>query len=214
MFGFLKKTDISDEEAMEKFQKGNHKCFDLLVDRHSKGLYRFIFRMIGGNIANAEDLLQEVFIKLIENRDSYDSNRKFTTWIYRLARNHTIDFIRKEKYRNHSSLDRKVAYDSGSNITYLDLVRTEEKDQEQKLIESSISNQIYKKLDGLKEEFKEVFILREIEGLKFDEIAQITDININTVKSRHRYAFKELRNELLNTDFFKELNNADEVSGL
>ena len=211
MFGFLKKSEITDEEAMGKFQKGDTGYFDLLLNRHSKGVYRFIYRMVGGNSSNAEDILQEVFIKVAENRMNYSKDKKFTAWFYRIARNHTIDFIRKERYRMHSSLDKNIGNEDGTNVTYLELVKSDDRSQDEQLHNTMIKEQLHLKMNGLKEEYKEVFILREIEGLKFDEIAVITDSNINTVKSRHRYAFKELRELLLSTGFFDEYKKTGEV---
>jgi len=166
--------------------------------------------MIGGNTANAEDILQEVFIKVAENRMNYSKDKKFTAWLYRIARNHTIDFMRKESYRKHSSLDKNIGTEEDSNVTYLELVQSNENSPEEEIYSTKIKEQLYEKMNGLKGEYKEVFILREIEGLKFDEIAQITDSNINTVKSRHRYAFKELRKLLLSTGFFDEYKKVGE----
>lgn len=211
MFGFLKKSEITDEEAMGKFQNGDTRCFDLLLERHSKGVYRFIYRMVSGNKTNAEDILQEVFIKVAENRMSFSKDGKFTAWLYRIARNHTIDYMRKENYRMHSSLDKNIGNDEGSNVTYLELVKSGEDSQEERIHGEMVKEQLFEKMNGLKEEYKEVFILREIEGLKFDEIADITGSNVNTVKSRHRYAFKELRNMLIETGFFDEYKKAGEV---
>ena len=210
MFGFLKNRDITDEAAMGRFQNGDSKCFDLLLNRHSKGVYRFIYRMVGGNATVAEDLLQEVFIKVVEHKMNFDRNKQFTSWLYRMSRNHVIDYIRKEKYRTHSSLDKTIESSQGSNITHLELVKSNDSNQEEKLIRQEIKEQIYSKLDQLKDEHREVFILREIEGLKFDEIAEITDSNTNTVKSRHRYAFRELRERLIDTGFFDELKKVGE----
>lgn len=196
---------------MGKFQNGDTSCFDLLLNRHSNGVYRFIYRMVSGNTLDAEDILQEVFIKVAENRMNYSKDKKFTAWLYRIARNHTIDFIRKESYRMHSSLDKSIGTDDGSNVTYLELVKSDDNPQDEQLHSNMVREQLFDKMNGLKEEYKEVFILREMEGLKFDEIAVITDSNINTVKSRHRYAFKELRELLLSTGFFDEYKKTGEV---
>lgn len=210
MFGFLKNRDITDEEAMGRFQTGDTKCFDLLLNRHNRGVFRFILRMVGGNVTIAEDLLQEVFIKVVEHKMNFDRNKRFASWLYRMARNHVIDFIRKEKYRNHLPLDNEIGFDRDSNITHLELIRSNEPTQEEQLIKQEVRDQIFTQLDLLKYEHREVFILREIEGLKFDEIAEITDSNINTVKSRHRYAFKELREKLVENGIFDELKKVGE----
>jgi len=87
---FVKK-EISDEEVMKKFQNGNSGSFDILLKRHSGGVLRFIMKMTGGNKTHGEDLLQEIFLKVIEKRNRYDSEQKFTTWLYSIARNHCID---------------------------------------------------------------------------------------------------------------------------
>ena len=210
MFGFLKNREITDEAAMGRFQNGDIKCFDLLLNRHSKGVYRFVYRMVGGNPTVAEDLLQEVFIKVIEHKMNFDRNKRFTSWLYRMARNHVIDFIRKENYRSHLPLDKEIESVQESGVTHLELVKSDDSNQEEMLIRREIKEQIFSKLELLKEEHREVFILREIEGLKFDEIAEITDSNVNTVKSRHRYAYKDLRELLIKDGFFDELKKVGE----
>ena len=141
---------------------------------------------------------------------SYTKDRKFTSWIYRIARNHTIDFLRKESYRMHSSLDQTLGEGADSNVTYLELVKSTGVSQEENILNSRIREILYEKMNGLKDDYKEVFILREIEGLKFDEIADITETNVSTVKSRHRYAFKQLREMLLTTGFFDHYKKAGE----
>ena len=81
MFGLGAKQDPTDEEAMTRFQSGDTGAFDLLLHRHSAGVLRFILKMIRVTTSEAEDLLQEVFMKVIEHRKKYDSNQKFTTWL-------------------------------------------------------------------------------------------------------------------------------------
>jgi RNA polymerase sigma-70 factor (ECF subfamily) len=103
VFGLGTKQNSTDEEAMVRFQNGDTKAFDLLLHRHSTGVLRFIVKMVKVTNSEAEDLLQEVFLKVIEHRKKYDSNQKFTTWLYTLARNHCIDYLRVEKHRRHIS---------------------------------------------------------------------------------------------------------------
>src|ERR1700752_3012137 len=123
---------------MVRFQNGDTKTFDLLLHRHSAGVLGFIMKMIGGGgtlqrSIHAEDLLQEVFIKVIEHRKKYNSNQKFSTWLYTLARNHCIDYFRVEKHRRHISLDTSYS-DNGESDgpVILEIVRGSEKNQEEK----------------------------------------------------------------------------------
>src|SRR3989304_9810354 len=104
---------------MVRFQNGDADAFDLLLQRHSTGVLRFIMKMMGsgGTLKLAptqvEDLLQEVFLKVIENREKYYSSQKFTTWLYTLTRNRCIDYLRTENHRDHDSLDASLSRDEG-----------------------------------------------------------------------------------------------------
>ena len=129
MFGINSKSGLSDEEAMRKFQKDDEGSFDLLLARHGAGVLRFIIRMTGAEKPQAEDLLQEIFMKVIERRKRYDPDQKFSTWLYSIARNHCIDFLRTESYRRHSSLDAPMSMEEEGGAVVIDFIRSEEKDQ-------------------------------------------------------------------------------------
>lgn len=210
MFGlFKRKSAVTDEVAMSEYQNGDTGSFEILLARYNRRIFTFLLRMVYGNTTVAEDLFQEVFIKVIENRHSFDSTRTFRTWIYGIARNHVIDHMRKEGLRRHTSLDQN-SVDDRSNVTRLELVKSKVPDQEQLLYDRQTRDKLFEKLSYINDAYKEVFILREIEGLKFDEIAGITQTNVNTVKSRHRYAFRELREQLLGTGYFEEMKDTGE----
>ncbi|MGH7799360.1 MAG: sigma factor [Thermodesulfobacteriota bacterium] len=78
MFGLGSKKELTDEEVMVRFQDSDARAFDLLLDRHNRGVLRFIMKTINVTSPEAEDMLQEVFLKVIENREKYDSSQKFT----------------------------------------------------------------------------------------------------------------------------------------
>ncbi|NIP32015.1 MAG: sigma-70 family RNA polymerase sigma factor [Candidatus Dadabacteria bacterium] len=212
MIKFLFKSDLSDEEAMVKFQNGDVEGFNIILKRYDRPLYRFLLRMMSGNVSQAEDLFQDVFLKVIEKKKDFDSKKSFKTWLYTVARNTAIDFIRKESYRDHISLD-SMAYNSVeySNVSRLDLIQSKIKGQERVFFEKELNNLLTEKLNVLNNEFREVFILKEIEGLKFNEIAEITDSPLSTVKSRLRYALKKLKNEIKKSGYFEYLNNVSEA---
>jgi RNA polymerase sigma-70 factor (ECF subfamily) len=205
------KKELTDEEAMFRFQNGDAEAFDLLLHRHSSGVVRFMMKMIKITSSQAEDLLQEVFLKVIENRGKYDSNQKFTTWLYALARNHCIDFLRIEKYRKHYSLDTSVAGDEGGSHAVLEINRSRDKNQEERAIDKEINQLFSNGIEQLREEFREVFILREIEGLSLKEIAEIIEVPLSTVKSRLRYAYRDLREVFIKAGYFEEEQKAKEV---
>ena len=217
MFGLEAKKELTDEEAMVRFQNGDAGAFDLLVNRHSTGVLRFIMKMLGsrGRLQRAptqvEDVLQEVFLKVIENREKYDSFQKFTTWIYTIARNRCIDYLRNEKYRRHSSLDVSLSGDESDSADILEIIKSSDKNQEERIINNEIQTLLNSGVEDLREEFREVFLLREIEGLSLKEIADITDTNLSTVKSRLRYAYQNLREVFIRAGYFEERQRAKEV---
>lgn len=211
MLDLFVKKEISDEEAMKKFQNGNSGSFDILLKRHSSGVLRFIMKMTGGNKTRGEDLLQEIFLKVIERRSRYDSEQKFTTWLYSIARNHCIDYLRSESYRRHSSLDAPLSESDQSGAVVLEIVKSSDRGQEDKLYDREVRELINEGISSLKQEFKEVFILKEVEGLSLKEIADITDSPLGTVKSRLRYAYQNLRKVFKESGYFGEGRNTKGV---
>ncbi|MGH7884851.1 MAG: sigma-70 family RNA polymerase sigma factor [Thermodesulfobacteriota bacterium] len=212
MISFLFKSFLSDEEAMVKFQKGDPSGFNTVLDRHNESLYRFLLRMMAGNSSQAEDLFQDVFLKVIEKKKDYNSKMSFKTWLFTIARNTAVDFLRKESYRNHLSLDEPIfTSDDFSNVSKLDLVKGKNSNPDQLIYKRELNYLLNEKLNKLSDEFKEVFILKEIEGLKFKDIAVITDSPLSTVKSRMRYALKKMKEEIEKTGFFENLNKVTEA---
>ena len=211
MIGLAIINEIGDEKAMRKFQKGDAKSFDVLLKRHSGGVLRFIMKMTGGSKLHAEDLLQEIFMKVIERKDQYDPEQKFTTWLYSIARNHCIDYLRTESHRRHRSLDAPLnsGEDEGGAVV-LEIVKSEARAQDDETYDKELRELIDIGVKGLKEEFREVFLLREVEGLSFQEISEITDSPLGTVKSRLRYAFQYLRRVFSESGYFTEKQNAKE----
>ncbi len=220
MFGLEAKKELTDEEAMVRFQNGDAGAFDLLLERHNRGVLRFIIKMIGSRgmlqrpptqATQAVDLLQEVFLKVIENREKYNSSQKFTTWLYTLTRNRCIDYLRTENHRHHDSLDASLSRDEGDGAVVLEIIKSSDKNQEERIIDKEIQTLLNSGVEDLKQEFREVFLLREIEGLSLKEIAKITEVPLSNVKSRLRYAYQNLREVFIRAGYFEERQKAKEV---
>lgn len=166
MTGLTINKEIGDEKAMRKFQKGDAGSFDILLKRHSGGVLRFVMRMTGlPGKQHAEDLLQEIFIKVIERKGMYDPDRKFTTWLYSLARNYCIDYLRTESYRRHSSLNAPIREGGTGGAVVLEIVKSDDRGQDEEAYDKELRGLIEIGVKGLKEEFREVFLLREVEGI-------------------------------------------------
>lgn len=213
MFGLAKKKEISDEEIMCSFQNGDSGAFNKLLNRYGSKILYFIMKKLNLTKPNAEDLMQEIFIKVIEKRDSFDINKKFSTWLYTVANNSCIDYMRKEKNKLTSSLDKEISPEN-KGPTYLELVRSTERNPEEYSYNKEIKVFVDQGVNVLKDELKEVFLLREIEGLSLNEIAEITGSPINTVKTRLRTAYLNLRKYLLSAGCFSNEQNLKSVTKL
>jgi RNA polymerase sigma-70 factor (ECF subfamily) len=199
----------TDEEAMVRFQQGDAGAFDLILHRHAAGVLRFIMKMVRVQSTQAEDLLQDVFLKVIEGRKKYNSNRKFTTWLYSIARNHCIDYFRVEEHRRHISLDIPLSDEEQDGAVILDLVRSRESNQEERAIDKQTQELLNVAVAGLRKEYKEVFLLREIEEFSLNEIAEIAGVPLSTVKSRLRYAYRDIREVFIKAGYFEKTQKAE-----
>jgi RNA polymerase sigma-70 factor (ECF subfamily) len=188
--------DESDEALMFQYQRGEVRAFEVLLARHRGPVYNFIYRHTN-NQATAEDLLQEAFLRVIKGADSYQRNAKFTTWLYTIARNLCVDASRRAKHRRVLSLDQPLNREQGEGGPVLgDAVADGGAAVDRQVIGKELRSRIEQAVGRLVAEQREVFVMREILSLPFKEIAEITGVPENTVKSRMRYALEKLRDEL------------------
>ncbi len=182
-------TKPTDEALMVAFQKGDERAFEELVRRHQGGVFNFIFRFLH-NRETAEEVFQEAFIKVHQAADRYTPNGKFTTWLYTIVRNLCVDTYRRKKIRNAYSLDDRKEENEWS---LGDSIASEEIPPDVLSSAKEIEVVLEFALKKLNEDQREVFLLREKEEFKFEEIAEMTGVSVNTVKSRMRYALETLR---------------------
>jgi RNA polymerase sigma-70 factor, ECF subfamily len=186
---------LSDEKLMARFQKGQLGAFEILLERHRRGIFYFILRFTS-NRDTAEDLLQDVFLRVVAKKATFQRRSKFTTWLYTIARNLSIDHLRKMRHRNAASLDQPRKPGSESEVTLMDQIGTKEAPTDQKAHERRLRDHIARAIGSLSPEQREVFLMREENGLPFEEIAEIVKAPLNTVKSRMRYALQNLKSDL------------------
>ncbi len=175
---------LSDEELMLSYQQGNAAAFELLYARHKGGVFRYLLAKCHQQMI-AEELFQEVWMKLIIARDRYENRAKFTSYLYQLAHNHFIDYYRKTKSDVVQNSDRNKDVEQ---------ITGENRNRPDELIELQQQAQALSDLiEKLPDEQREVFLLREEAGLSLAEIAEVTGVNTEAAKSRLRYAVKKLR---------------------
>lgn len=167
----------SDEDLIERFQRGDLYAFDLIVKRYKDQLLNFVFRFVG-NHEEAEDIVQETFLRVYRKRKAYKRIAKFSTWIYTIAGNLARTELRRRKRRKLFSVTDMGYEDRDYEIS--DEAYNPET-QTDGLIQEEI---IQKEINDLSPKFREVIILRDVQELSYEEISKIIKVPIGTVKSR------------------------------
>ena len=185
----------SDEALMLSFRDGDARAFEELVARHRRGLFNFLLRSVQ-NRSRAEELLQEVFLRVVRSKDRYERTAKLTTWLYTIARNLCVDESRRAKFRRTTSLDAPRRGLDGDGPAMIENVAADEVATDDRAAAPQIRARIARAIDLLPEDQREVFLMRQVNGLSFKEIGDIVGAPENTVKSRMRYALEKLRQDL------------------
>lgn len=174
----IKLRELSDEELILEFQKNNTEdAFNILVQRYKNPLTNFVFRFLGDYEA-CNDVVQETMIKVYRYKDTYSSVARFSTWVYTIAGNLARTEYRRQRRRNIFSIS-----DYGEEHKTYDL--PDESSRPDVITDSGIKDEIIQKALGkVKETYREAVILRDIQGLSYEEISEILGVNEGTVKSR------------------------------
>jgi RNA polymerase sigma-70 factor (ECF subfamily) len=163
------------------------------MSRHERALWNFVRRFVS-DPTTAEDLLQEVFLRVVRSADEWQPTAKFTTWVYTIARNLCTDHARRMSHRKAASLDGPAAADGeGSGPRRIDGVAGADRGGEAALQDRELAERIERALATLPVEQREVFLMRELQDMPFAEIAEAVGASLPTVKSRMRYALERLR---------------------
>lgn len=179
---------------MLSYRRGEVRSFEELLSRYRKPIYNFILRSVL-DPAQAEDLLQETFLRVIKGSETYEQQAKFKTWLYTIARNLCVDASRRARHRRTQSLDAPLDREEGG-ATLLDVTSDRKALVDRAVIGKQLGERIQVAVSALVEEQREVFVMREALNLSFKEIADIVGCPENTVKSRMRYALEKLREAL------------------
>ncbi|MCC6554041.1 MAG: RNA polymerase sigma factor [Polyangiaceae bacterium] len=194
--GSISREEVTDEVLMMRFQGGDRDAFASLVRRHKTAIYNFILRQVRGPSV-AEDLVQDVFVKIVQSASDFKHEARFSTWAYAIARNVCIDHLRKMSLRRHPSLD-QASGEAGDGPTLGERTAdpTPGASVERVAMGAEAGQIIARAVERLPPEQREVFLLRELGNVPFKDIAQITGVPENTVKSRMRYALERLQEAL------------------
>lgn len=182
----MQNHQISDQELIKQYIQGNEACLEMLISRHKNRIYTAIIMIVHDSYI-AEDIFQETFIKVIRTLKSgkYNEEGKFLPWAMRIARNLSIDYFRKTK--------RMPTVTSSDDDDVFRTLNISEENKEEQIIRSQKEQAIRDIIKLLPEEQREVLVLRHYGDLSFKEIANITNVSINTALGRMRYALNNMR---------------------
>ena len=184
--------DLTDEELIQEFQENNTlEAYETLVNRFKDPLTNYVYRFLGDKDL-CTDIVQDTMIKFYLHKDSYKSFAKFSTWIYTIAGNLARNELKRRKRRQIFSLDndddeKKIQIEDNSFVS------------PERATDSEMKGEIIQKaLLKVKPVYREVVILRDIDGLSYEEISEITNLSIGTVKSRINRGRRHLQELLKN----------------
>jgi RNA polymerase sigma-70 factor, ECF subfamily len=194
--GEVRLQDRPDDELVTAFLQGDRGAFEALVVRHQNRVFGFCVRLLGSK-SLAEEAAQEVLVKVFKNLHRFRGDSKFTTWLYRVTLNHcrNVQAYRARRHeKRHDSLDATSEDDEGS-VRKRELADTRP-GAEDELLKNERLQLLTQELNRLDPIWKEILVLRDVEGLSYDEIGQMLDIAAGTVKSRIHRARGELKSRM------------------
>jgi RNA polymerase sigma-70 factor, ECF subfamily len=188
-------TQLSDQDLVARARQGSEKAYRELLGRYQRPVFSLIYRMVRDREL-AEDLAQETFVRVFNNIDRYDDRYKFSSWIFKIASNLTIDSIRRKEVAT-VSIDgsRNAVTPDQIEATTITLASPDENPEE--LLEArQLGEEIERGIDGLRPEYRTAILLRHVEGRPYEEIAEIMSVPLGTVKTYIHRARHELRGSL------------------
>ncbi len=189
----VKLYNLTDEDLMEHFQGGTIQAFNVLVSRYKDRLHNFLYRYTHSH-EDCEDLVQETFLRVHRSRHSYERIAKFSTWMYTIALNLAKSLYKKKQRMQKVSIHEDPDDNESREMTFEDSNILQDEELHQKLC----IKELEKALMHLNEEFREAIVLRDIQELSYEEIAEITGTAMGTVKSRINRGRLQLQEILTN----------------
>ena len=201
-------TREQEAAIVRKVLKGDTNAFETLLLEYEKNVYNIALRMTG-NSEDASDMTQEAFIKAFNSLQSFRGDSKFSVWLYRIVSNVCLDFLRSRNRRPTVSLS--VEDDDGED-TQLDVA--DESQSPELLLDRKLTRESVRRgLDSLPPDYRQILLLREIQGFSYEEISKALHLEVGTVKSRIFRARKRLCSFLINDGNIPEFSSSGKMKG-
>ena len=186
------KNTLEDRQLVAAAKTGDNKAFEKLLSKYRKSVYYMLLKMVK-NADDAEDLTQEAFAKAFNSIEKFDSTFAFSTWLFRIATNNCIDFIRKKRVST-VSIDQPLEGDDGSRMRFD--VKDDNLDPNQEMLKKQRKHYLNMAIDRLPEKYRTLVELRYFRELSYEEVAQELQIPLGTVKAQLFRARELLSQEL------------------
>lgn len=185
---------MSDLEKLliKKSQSGDIESFELLISSYDKRAYNIAYRVMG-NEEDAKDMAQEALLRVFRSLKDFKGQAAFSTWLYRIVTNVCLDELRRRKNEKYVSMDSTIHTDSGEQYREL----CAEKETPESIYEKIEQRELIKNaISGMREDYRSVIVLRDVQGFSYGEISEMLDCSLGTVKSRINRARAMLREKL------------------
>lgn len=185
----MRYDQLQDQELVDLYIAGNEPCLEILIARHKKRVFSYVMMVVRDRHL-AEDIFQDTFIKVIQTlkRGSYNDEGKFLPWVLRIAHNLVIDHFRRQK--------RMPVVDGGEEFDIFSVISMRQGNIEDRLVKKQVRSDLRDAIVRLPQEQREVLIMRHYMDMSFKEIADSTNVSINTALGRMRYALINLRKSM------------------
>jgi len=194
----LSHRDTTDAELAALARRGDERAARELVERFQRPVFSIVHRMVRDREL-AEDLAQEAFVRTFNNLDRYDPSYKFSSWLFKIAYNLTVDHLRRKEVKTisiHGAPDALTAERQEATSVTLE---SDEEAPDARLEALELADELERAIATLREDYRTAILLRHVEGRPYEEIAEIMDIPLGTVKTYIFRARRQLRDELADT---------------
>ena len=174
--------EMSDERLLEQHRRGSAEAFEFLINRYRRELFNFLKRFLGSRSA-AEDVFQDAFLQVHLSADKFDPSRRFKPWLFTIAANKGRDFMRKRGRRPAARLDAQIGHDSESQ-SFIDLMEADLPLPEESLRRDELKELVERTIERMPEHLREILLLAYFQQFSYNQIAEVLEIPLGTVKSR------------------------------
>lgn len=181
------KNQVDDNILIDRFLEGDEGAFSLLIEKYKRKIYLTAYRMLG-NHEDANDITQEVIIKMYKELKNFRRESSIYTWLYRIVTNLSLNELKKKKIRHFFDFDEVDEW----------LFKDEKQSPELSYRENELSNKIQEAINKLPEKQRTVFSLRYYDGLSYEEISEILGTSVGALKANYFHAINKLQKELKN----------------